>query len=123
MLVVLVQLALAGGGALACANHPVRPAANSVSTAGASAADMGDMAGMPGMPAHGGDRTSDEGDCPSSGMPSDDCQAMSACASIVAIAADAESTAAAAVRPGSMQLAQRAPRSFAHPPEAPPPRA
>lgn len=123
MLVVLVQLALAGGGALACANHPALPAANSVRVVGAVTGDMPHMAGMVDMPSPEGDRTSHEGGCPDSGIPSDDCQAMSACASIVAVAVEVGSPAVAAVPPGAVQAAQLAPHSLALPPESPPPRA
>ena len=119
MLVVLVQLALAGSGALACVDHSMPPMTGSAHVAMASTP----MADMADMPSHEGDRSSHDGDCPESGMPSDECQAMSACSTIVAIATDVSLAAATASPSDASRGAQLAPRSLALAPESPPPRA
>jgi hypothetical protein len=121
MLVVLVQLMLAGGGALACEDHPVRLPTETVETAGATSADG--MAGMAGMPAHDGDQPSQDAGCPDSGMPSDECQAMSACTSIVAIAEQVAWAPAVAKPSGAVPVTQFVALLLSLPPESPPPRA
>lgn len=123
MLVVLIQLALGGGGALVCADHLDTPATRGAHAPAASMADMPGMGAMPGMPAHGDTGPVDEDGCPESGMPTDDCRAMSACTSIVAVMVELSSTAAAPVPPSTIRVVQLAPLSLALPPESPPPRA
>ena len=113
LLVVLVQLALAGGGVVACAEHP----------AAASSGVHAGMADMGGMPGHDGADSAPAGDCADAGMPDDDCRAMASCTSIVAMAADVVTAVVNDVPPGAVRGAQLAPHSLALRPEAPPPRA
>ena len=120
MLVVLVQLALAGGGAMACAEHPAAVGSGMDMTA-ASMASMNASADMSGAPSHAGD--THDGGCPDSGMPDDECRAMSACTSMVAIVVVASATAMSDSHSGALRSAQLVPRSFALVPESPPPRA
>lgn len=123
LLVVLVQLALAGDGARACAEHPGMPPAGDVRATAPGMASMSGMADMPAMPAHDDDQPSPDGGCPDSGMRGDECHAMSACTSIMAIAEQVAWTAAAATPSGSVPVAQLVPYLLSLPPESPPPRA
>jgi hypothetical protein len=123
LLVVLVQFALAGDGGRACAEHPGMPPIGDVRATAPDMASMSGMAGMPAMPTHDGDRSSRDGGCPDSGMRGDECHAMSACTSIMAIAEQVAWTAAAATPSGAVPVAQLVPYLLSLPPESPPPRA
>ena len=122
LLVVLLQLVLAGDGALACAGQHMASASERTASAMAAMPDMSDMPGMPSnqggtpAPAH-------EGDCPDSRMPGHECQAMSACASIIALTPDVGLLVASTSVADIAAVAQLAPHSRTLPPESPPPRA
>ena len=121
LLVLLVQLMLAGPGG-ACANGPVMDAMRMGSASDAAPAGaMGDMSGMPDHERHA---PPDRGTpCPDAGMPSSACATAAACTQVVAIV---PAIAFAVARPHAMHTLPAAaaiPSSASLAPETPPPRA